>query len=65
MEIIIRNKNSFGKIRSEQEQNIRKEWGATVTDEQLDKIKFIEKKIKEFNGSNTNFIGTIETEKVQ
>jgi len=35
---------SFGKTRSEQEKNLRKEWGRTLSDEQLSKLKFLEKK---------------------
>jgi len=57
MEIIIRGKHDhFGKTRSEQETNMRKEWGSTMSDEQLDKLKFIEKKKKEQTGSSKNFI---------
>jgi len=59
MEIIIRNSNKqlYGKTRSEQEKNMRKEWGATMSDEQLDKLKYAEKKKKDFDGSKQNFIG--------
>ena len=59
MEIIIRNSNKqlYGKTRSEQESNMRKEWGATMNDEQLDKLKYAEKKKKDFDGSSQNFIG--------
>ena len=56
--IIIRGKDEqhkYGKTRSEQEKNIRKEWGSTMTDEQLDKLQFIEKKKKEKDGSTKNF----------
>jgi len=59
MEIIIRGKNEhqkFGKTRSEQEENLRKEWGSTITDEQLDKLKFHERKIKEKTGLKKNFV---------
>lgn len=58
-QIIIRGKNSqhkLGKTRSEQEENLRKEWGFTVSDEQLDKLKFIEKEDKERSGSTKNFV---------
>ncbi len=58
-QIIIRGKEShhkFGKTRSEQEINMRKEWGPTMTDEQFDKLKYAEKKIKEQSGSQKNFI---------
>ena len=56
MNIIIRKHDRFGKTRSEQERNMRKEWGSTMTDEQLDKLKYIEKRKKEHEGSSKNFI---------
>ena len=48
--------HKFGKTRSEQEENMRKEWGSTMTGEQLDKLKFLERKKKEIDGSTKNFI---------
>lgn len=57
--IIIKGKDAqhkLGKTRSEQEENIRKEWGQTMSDEQLDKCKFAERQRKEFDGSTKNFI---------
>ena len=54
--IIIPAVDKFGKTRSEQEENMRKEWGATMTDEQLDKLKYLEKKIKDGSGQSKNFI---------
>ncbi len=59
MEIIIRGKDrqhKLGRTRSQQEENLRKEWGFTMTDEQLDKCKWLEKKRKESDGSVKNFI---------
>jgi len=57
MHIIVKGKHDhFGKTRSEQEMNMRKEWGHTITDEQLDKLKYLERKIKDANGSKKNFI---------
>lgn len=59
VEIIIRGKNKqhkLGKTRSEQEENLRKEWGYTISDEQLDKLRFIEKKKNQADGSTKNFI---------
>ncbi len=54
--IIIRGKpGSFGKTRAEHEKNLRKEWGPTMTDGQLDKLKFMEKKMKDRSGSKQNF----------
>lgn len=53
--IIIRKPDSFGKTRSEHEINLRKEWGPTMSNEQLDKVKYLEKKAKERTGSSKNF----------
>ncbi len=66
MEIIIRGKHDhFGKTRSEQETNMRKEWGSTMTDAQLDKCKFIERKIKDKTGSSKNFIRGMDIDNVK
>ena len=63
--IIIPRGDKFGKTRSEQEENMRKEWGHTMTDEQLDKLKFVEKKIKEKTGQSKNFIRGQDIDKVK
>ena len=66
MEIIIRGKHDhFGKTRSEQEGNMRKEWGSTMTDAQLDKLKYIERKLKDNTGQRKNFVTGIEIDKVK
>jgi len=65
VEIIIKGKTKIGKIRSEQEENLRKEWGATMSDENLSKIKYLEKKAKEEWGSKENFISQVDAEKVK
>lgn len=57
--------DKFGKTRSEQEENMRKEWGWTMSDEQLDKLKFLEKKKKAYDGSGKNFLTGIEIDKVK
>jgi len=57
MEIIIRGKSKFGRTRSEQEQNLRKEGMSSLNDEQLDRVKFLEKRVKNEQGSKENFIG--------
>ena len=55
--IIIKGKTSMGKTRSEQETNIRKEgWGQTLTDEQLDKCKYLEQLLKEKTGAKKSFL---------
>ena len=56
MEFIIRGKARFGKQRSEQEANLRKEGMATMTDEQLDRCKYVEKKQKDIFGLSESFI---------
>lgn len=64
--IIIRKPDSFGKTRSEHEKNLRKEWGTkTMTDSQLDKLKYLEKKWKNASGSKKNFIGCNMIDKVR
>lgn len=54
--IIIRKPETMGKTRSEQEVNLRKEGLYTLTDEQLSKCEFLEKKGKEKFGSSKNFL---------
>jgi len=54
--IIIKGKTKFGKTRSEQEANLRKEGMRSLSDEQLDHMKFVEKKLKDKTGSTQNFI---------
>lgn len=62
MYIIIKGKTKFGRSRSEQEENLRKEWGPTMNEEQLDKLKHLEKKCEEKTGTKDTFIaaGTID-----
>jgi hypothetical protein len=54
--IIIPGPDKFGKTRSEQEENLRKEWGPTITDEQLDKLKYAERKLREKTGVDRSFL---------
>ena len=58
MRIIIKDRPAhFGKTRSAHEKNLRKEWGGTMTDEQLSKLKFLEKKAKKQDrAGEKNFI---------
>ena len=65
MEIIIKGKNQMGKTRSEQESNLRKEWGPTMSDGNLDKVKHLERKAKETLGSKQNFISQVDAENVK
>jgi len=67
MHIIIKGgkPDRLGKTRSEHEENLRKEWGATITDEQLDKLKYLERKIKDSSGQRKNFIKGQDIDKVK
>lgn len=66
MQIIIRGKHDhFGKTRSEQENNMRKEWGPTMSDVQLDKLKYAERKISENSGQSKNFLTLIDVDKIK
>ena len=65
MEFIIRGKTSMGKTRSEQEMNLRKEWGETLSDESLEKLKYLERKGKEKYGFRENFISQADIEDVK
>lgn len=56
--VIIPKGDSLGKTRSEHERNMRKYWDVkSMNDEQLDKLKFIEKKRKEKWGFDKQFVG--------
>ena len=65
VEIIIKGRSLIGKTRSEAETNLRKEWGPTMTGEQLDKLKFLERKKKEHDGSTKNFFRGQDIDKVK
>lgn len=69
MHIIIKDKENrhhkFGKTRSEHEENMQKEWGGTMSDEQLSKLKYLEKKRKERFGFDKQFARLIEVDKVK
>jgi len=56
LQIIIRGKTNFGKTRSEQEKNLRKEGYIGMSDENLSKCEWVEKKLKEINGSQNSFL---------
>jgi len=51
----------YGKTRSEQEKNLHKEGMRTMTEEQLDKCKFLEKK----KGYRRSFFDRREIDKVK
>lgn len=55
--IIIKDKTKFGYTRSEQEQNLRREGMRSLSDEQLDRVKFLEKRLKNEQGMRESQIG--------
>jgi len=69
MHIIIKggdhDRKIFGKTRAEQEENWRKEGFRSMTDEQLDKLKFAEKKICDKTGKNAGFLRGQDIDKVK
>jgi len=63
--IIIPSGDKLGKTRSEHEENLRKEWGGTMTDEQLDKMKYLERKAREKTGAEKTFIHLNDVDEVK
>lgn len=55
--IIIKSKTKFGYTRSEQEDNLRREGMRSLSDEQLDRVKFLEKRLKNEQGMRESQIG--------
>jgi len=56
-QIIIKDKSGqLGRTRSEHEANLRKEWGTTMSDEDYDKCKYMERRAKDIDGSAQSFI---------
>lgn len=55
MEFIIKGKSRFGRTRSEQEMNLRREGMRSLSDEQLDKCRYLEKHAAEQLGSKDNY----------
>lgn len=55
--IIIKRHDRYGRTRSEQEENLRKDGMRSLSDAQLDRLKYEERKLKEATGSTKNFLG--------
>ena len=60
LQIIIRGKNKYGKTRSEQESNLRKDGFTGMKDDNFDKLKWVEKKL----GIKGGFIRQTDLEKI-
>lgn len=63
--IIIRKPGSFGRTRSEQEKNLQKEGWYSLTEEQIDKCKHLEKKVEERTGAKKTFLKQFNIDKVK
>ena len=63
--IIIHKPGSFGRSRSEQEENLRKEGMASLTDEQLDKCKYLEKEVEKSTGAKKTYLKQYNIDKVK
>lgn len=64
--IIIPRGDNLGRTRSKQEENMREHWGVrSMTDSQLSKLKYLEKKYEEKTGSRKNFIGLDKVDQVK
>jgi hypothetical protein len=65
-EIIIKWKPKHGKSRSEIETNLIKEgWGSSITPEEIDKCRFLERKIKDKHGADHSHIRTTAINRVR
>jgi len=65
LQIIIRGKTRYGRTRSEQETNLRKEGYVGMGDENFEKCKWMEKKVKETTGSDQNFLRQTDINQVK
>lgn len=66
VEIIIKWKPTHGKCRSEIEKNLRKEgWGSSLTEEQIDKCAYLERKAKKEHGLTESAMRTTNINRVR
>ena len=63
--IIIRKPDSFGSTRSERERNLNTEGMYSMTEEQTDKCKFAERKLREQTGMKKNNLSQYHIDKVK
>lgn len=56
MQVIIKGKNKYGRKRSEIEENLRKDGLVSLSDEQFDRCKHLEKEIKKQAGTDESFL---------
>ena len=65
VEIIIRKPESFGKTRSEREKNLNSEGMYSLTEEQVDKCKHLEKKVEKATGAKKTNLSQYHIDKVK
>lgn len=64
--IVIKKHDDLGKTRSEIEENLYKEWGTrAMSEEKLDKLKFLERKRKEKWGFDKQWVGQDRVDEVK
>jgi hypothetical protein len=63
--IIIKGRTKLGRTRSEQEKNLRKDWGPTMSEGQLERTEYLERKAKKEWNSDDNFISQIDADRVK
>lgn len=56
LHVIIKGKNKYGRKRSEIEENLRKDGLVSLTDEQLDRCKHLEREVERQSGSKESFV---------
>jgi len=65
MNIIIKGKTKYGSTRSEQESNLRKDGYVGMSEENYDKCKWAEKKIKDTIGSSESFLRQSDIDQIK
>ena len=63
--IIIRKPGAFGKTRSERERNLNSEGMFSLTEEQMDKCKYLERKVEEKTGAKKTNLSHYHIDKVK
>ena len=66
MDIIIRKGKPKGRVRSDVEEKLGREgWGTGLTEEQIDKCKFLEREVKDKYGADKSFFKQHHVDKVE
>jgi len=65
LQIIVRGNVKYGKTRTEQEYNLRKDGFKGMDDDKYDRCKWLEKKLKEKTGAKEGFINQVDLHRVE